>query len=68
MEVETTDREIAKVQEERRKHEAELAQVTSLSFDRDLYGASNRFKGYERSIALNDEDDEPQDATEREVD
>ncbi|KAG0585203.1 hypothetical protein M758_3G267000 [Ceratodon purpureus] len=67
MEVEATDREIAKVQEERRKHEAELAKVTSLSFDRDLYGASNRFEGYERSIALNDEDDETQDAAEREV-
>jgi splicing factor 3B subunit 1 len=62
-----TDREIARVQEERRKHEAELAKVTSLSFDKDLYGASNRFEGYERSIALNDEDDDTQDSTEREV-
>lgn len=60
-------KEIARVQEERRKHEAELAKMTSLSFDKDLYGESNRFEGYERSIALNDDDDEPQDATEREV-
>jgi splicing factor 3B subunit 1 len=34
------DPEIAKTQEERRKMEADLASLTSLTFDRDLYGVA----------------------------
>ena len=60
------DTDIAKTQEERRKLQEELAALTSVSFDQDLYGAGNRFEGYERSIPVNEEEDE-QDATEREV-
>ena len=47
-------------------YKEELASLTSVSFDQDLYGAGNRFEGYERSIPVNEEEDE-QDATEREV-
>ena len=66
--MDSTDKEIARVQEERRKKEVELAKVTSLSFDKDLYGASNRFEGYESSIVVNEDDEEAlQDPTEREV-
>lgn len=59
------DGDIARVQEERRKAE-ELAALNKLSFDEELYGAGNRFEGYERSIPVNEEEDE-QDPTEREV-
>lgn len=41
--------------EERRKANAAL---TSVTFDKDLYGGGNRFEGYEQSIPVNDEDDE----------
>lgn len=60
------DEEIAKAQEERRKLEEEIASLSSLSFDKAIYGAGNRFEGYERSIPVNEEEDE-QDPTEREV-
>ncbi|KAJ7233301.1 hypothetical protein O6H91_16G028400 [Diphasiastrum complanatum] len=63
MEVES---EIARVQEDRRKKQQELAALTSVSFDRDLYGVANRFEGYEHSIPVNEED-EDQDLAERAV-
>eukprot|EP00271_Cylindrocystis_brebissonii_P023373 TRINITY_DN9672_c0_g1_i1.p1 TRINITY_DN9672_c0_g1~~TRINITY_DN9672_c0_g1_i1.p1 ORF type:complete len:1296 (+),score=272.86 TRINITY_DN9672_c0_g1_i1:282-4169(+) len=51
------DTDIARVQEERRKKEEELAALSSVSFDKDLYGGTNRFEGYETSIAPNDEEE-----------
>ncbi|KAF5191418.1 Splicing factor 3b subunit [Thalictrum thalictroides] len=58
------DPEIAKTQEERKKLEQQLASLTSVTFDTDLYGGgNNRFEGYEQSIPVN-EDDEVQDPTE----
>ncbi|KAJ6819586.1 splicing factor 3B subunit 1-like [Iris pallida] len=52
------DAEIAKAQEERRKLE-DLAPLSSVTFDADLYGGGdNRFDGYERSIAVNEDDDD----------
>jgi splicing factor 3B subunit 1 len=51
------DPEIAKTQEERKKMEQELASLTSVTFDTDLYGGNNRFEGYEQSIPVNDDDD-----------
>ncbi|KAL2624256.1 hypothetical protein R1flu_008501 [Riccia fluitans] len=65
--MEILDADIARVQEERRKKEEELAALTSVSFDKDLYGAGNRFEGYEESIPVNEEDEEPQNTAEREV-
>ncbi|KAF8091240.1 hypothetical protein N665_0451s0052 [Sinapis alba] len=56
------DPEIAKTQEERRKIEAELASLTSVTFDRDLYGGNDR-DSYLTSIASNDEEDPNLDAT-----
>ncbi|XP_020083110.1 splicing factor 3B subunit 1 [Ananas comosus] len=52
------DAEIAKAQEERKKMEE--VTFTSLTFDADLYGGagSDRFEGYERSIAVTEEDDD----------
>ncbi|XP_068661873.1 uncharacterized protein [Aristolochia californica] len=64
--MEAVDSDLARVQEERRKKEQELASLTAVAFDKDLYGESNRFEGYERSIPVN-EDEEDQDAGEREV-
>ncbi|KAL5981994.1 Splicing factor 3B subunit 1 [Asimina triloba] len=64
--METVDSDIARIQEERRKKEQELASLTAVTFDADLYGGSNRFEGYERSIPVNEED-EDQDAGEREI-
>ncbi|KAG9444264.1 hypothetical protein H6P81_015604 [Aristolochia fimbriata] len=64
--MDTVDSDAARIQEERRKKEQELASLTAVAFDKDLYGESNRFEGYERSIAVN-EDEEDQDAGEREV-
>ena len=61
-----SEEEILRLQEERKKKEEELAALSSVSFDTDLYGRSNRFEGYESSIAVV-EDEEEQDATEREV-
>ncbi|XP_068659359.1 uncharacterized protein [Aristolochia californica] len=60
------DSDVARIQEERRKKEQELASLTAVAFDRDLYGEINRFEGYERSIPVN-EDEEDQDVGEREV-
>eukprot|EP00257_Ricinus_communis_P019781 XP_015578867.1 splicing factor 3B subunit 1 [Ricinus communis] len=50
------DPEIAKTQEERRKMEQELASLTSLTFDKDLYGGTDR-DSYVTSIPVNDDDD-----------
>lgn len=49
------DAEIAKAQEERRKME-EVAPLTSVTFDSDLYATQNRFEGYELSIPATDEE------------
>ncbi|CAM6027060.1 unnamed protein product [Sphagnum balticum] len=66
--METLDADIVLVHEERRQKEAELAALSSLTFDRELYGIGNRFKGYERSIPVNeDEEEQQQDPTEREA-
>ncbi|KAL3686845.1 hypothetical protein R1sor_013154 [Riccia sorocarpa] len=66
--MDSLDSEIARVQAERRKKEKELAAFTSVTFDKDLYGAGNRFEGYDQSIAVNEEEDEErQDALERVV-
>ncbi|KAK9125075.1 hypothetical protein Scep_013921 [Stephania cephalantha] len=64
----STDSEIANTQEERKKMEQQLASLTSVTFDVDLYGGGSdtRFDGYERSIAVNEDDDVP-DAGESEV-
>ncbi|KAM7466089.1 hypothetical protein LguiB_013651 [Lonicera macranthoides] len=62
----SVDPEIAKTQEERKKMEQELASLTSVTFDTDLYGGNNRFEGYEMSIPVND-DDENLDAMDSEV-
>ncbi|KAJ6754681.1 SPLICING FACTOR 3B SUBUNIT 1-RELATED [Salix purpurea] len=51
------DPEIAKTQEERKKMEQQLASLTSLTFDRDLYGGVDR-EAYETSIPATD-DEEP---------
>ncbi|KAF2320483.1 hypothetical protein GH714_027651 [Hevea brasiliensis] len=50
------DPEIAKTQEERKKMEKELASLTTLTFDKDLYGGTDR-DAYVTSIPVNDEDD-----------
>ncbi|KAF9591638.1 hypothetical protein IFM89_005219 [Coptis chinensis] len=61
------DPEIAKTQEERKKMEQQLASLTSVTFDTDLYGrGDNRYDGYEQSIPVN-EDDEVVDPGESEV-
>ncbi|KAL9343225.1 hypothetical protein Peur_063656 [Populus x canadensis] len=52
------DPEIAKTQEERKKMEQQLASLTSLTFDRDLYGGVDR-DAYETSIPATD-DEEPE--------
>ncbi|KAK6911170.1 Splicing factor 3B subunit 1 [Dillenia turbinata] len=51
------DPEIAKIQEERKKMEQQAASLTSVTFDTDLYGGSNPFEGYVKSIPVNDEED-----------
>ncbi|CAA2986935.1 splicing factor 3B subunit 1 [Olea europaea subsp. europaea] len=58
------DMEIQKTKEERQKME-DLAALTSLTFDTDLY-SSNKFDGYDQSIPVNDDDD-AFDATENEI-
>ncbi|KAG6411756.1 hypothetical protein SASPL_129840 [Salvia splendens] len=50
------DLEIQRLKEERQKMEKDLAALTSLTFDTDLY-SSNKFEGYEQSIAVNEDDD-----------
>eukprot|EP00252_Welwitschia_mirabilis_P022937 TRINITY_DN6357_c0_g2_i1.p1 TRINITY_DN6357_c0_g2~~TRINITY_DN6357_c0_g2_i1.p1 ORF type:complete len:163 (+),score=30.37 TRINITY_DN6357_c0_g2_i1:54-542(+) len=64
--MENLDGDIARLQEQRRKKEQELVSLTSVTFDADLYGGSNRFEGYERSVPVNEEE-EDQDAAEREI-
>ncbi|XP_047310537.1 splicing factor 3B subunit 1 [Impatiens glandulifera] len=49
--------EIAKTQEERKKMEQQLASLTSVTFDTDLYGGNNPFDGYEKSIPVNEEEE-----------
>ncbi|KAK8636546.1 hypothetical protein V6N13_124291 [Hibiscus sabdariffa] len=60
------DNEIAKTQEERRRKEEELASLTSLTFDRDLYGGTDR-DAYVTSIPVNDDDDANHDSMDSEV-
>ncbi|GLT94370.1 hypothetical protein SLE2022_121140 [Rubroshorea leprosula] len=50
------DREISATQEERRRKGEELASLTALTFDRDLYGGTNKNE-YVTSIPANDEED-----------
>ena len=59
------DQEIAKTQEERKKTEQQLASLTSLTFDTDLYGGSDK-GSYLTSIPAN-EDGENIDAMDNEV-
>lgn len=61
----STDPEIAKTQEERKKMEQQLASLTSVTFDTDLYGGSDR-DSYLTSIPAN-EDEENLDAMDNEV-
>lgn len=60
------DPEISKMQEERRRMEQELASLTSLTYDRDLYGGTDR-DAYVSSIPVNDEDDANVDSMDSEV-
>lgn len=59
------DAEIAKTQEERRRMEQQLASLTSVTFDTDLYGGNDR-DAYVTSIPVN-EDEENLDAMDNEV-
>ncbi|XP_061365450.1 uncharacterized protein LOC133308768 [Gastrolobium bilobum] len=59
------DPEIAKTQEERKKMEQQLASLTSVTFDTDLYGGSDK-DSYLTSIPAN-EDDENLDVMDNEV-
>lgn len=59
------DPEIAKTQEERKKLEQQLASLTSVTFDTDLYGGSDK-DAYLTSIPAN-EDEENLDAMDNEV-
>ncbi|XP_011620713.1 splicing factor 3B subunit 1 [Amborella trichopoda] len=59
--------DIARIQEERRKKEKELASLTTVTFDADLYGGGNKFEGYELSIPVNEDEEENQDVGERAV-
>ncbi|KAG7014872.1 Splicing factor 3B subunit 1, partial [Cucurbita argyrosperma subsp. argyrosperma] len=59
------DLEIAKTQEERRKLEQQLASLSSVTFDTDLYGSNDK-AGYVTSIPVN-EDDENLEALDNEV-
>ncbi|KAM7271624.1 hypothetical protein ACFE04_030838 [Oxalis oulophora] len=61
------DPEIAKIQEERKKKEKELASLTALNFDRDLYGGSDDRDGYVASIPVNDDENDETDAMDNEV-
>ncbi|KAK1264328.1 hypothetical protein QJS04_geneDACA008358 [Acorus gramineus] len=65
--MDTMSEDIAKIQEERKKKEQELASLTDVVYDTDLYGGGNRFEGYELSIPVNEDDEDQQDAGEREV-
>ncbi|XP_021718316.1 splicing factor 3B subunit 1-like [Chenopodium quinoa] len=59
------DPEIAKTQEERKKMEQELASLSSLTYDTDLYGSSGR-EDYVQSIPVDDDEDNA-DAMDNEV-
>ncbi|XP_021756230.1 splicing factor 3B subunit 1-like [Chenopodium quinoa] len=59
------DPEIAKTQEERKKMEQELASLSSLTYDTDLYGSSGR-EDYVQSIPVDDDEDNT-DAMDNEV-
>ncbi|XP_022140896.1 splicing factor 3B subunit 1 [Momordica charantia] len=59
------DLEIAKTQEERRKMEQQLASLSSVTFDTDLYGSNDK-AGYVTSIPVN-EDDENLESLDNEV-
>ncbi|GMH15903.1 hypothetical protein Nepgr_017744 [Nepenthes gracilis] len=61
----TVDPEIARTQEERKKMEQQLASLTSVTYDVDLYG-NNRLEDYVQSIPVHDED-ENADAMENDV-
>ncbi|XXG75831.1 hypothetical protein AAC387_Pa08g0318 [Persea americana] len=62
--MEIIDADIAKIQAERRNKES--TSLTTVTYDVDLYGIGNRFKGYKHSFPLN-EDEEDKDAGERKV-
>ncbi|CAN4118686.1 unnamed protein product [Withania somnifera] len=51
------DDEIQKTQDERKKMEQQLASMNSVTFDTEFY-SSNKFEGYEKSIPVNDDDDD----------
>ncbi|KAL5548011.1 hypothetical protein UlMin_003242 [Ulmus minor] len=61
----SVDPEIAKTQEERKKMEQQLASLTSVTFDTDLYGGADK-DSYVSSIPVTD-DDENLDAMDNEV-
>ncbi|CAK8530312.1 unnamed protein product [Lathyrus sativus] len=52
----SNDEEIKKTQDERKKMEQQLASLTSLTFDTDLYGASDK-DSYNTSIPANEDED-----------
>lgn len=51
------DDEIAKTQEERKKMEQQLASLTSVTFDTDLYGSGNMKEDYLSSIPTNEDEE-----------
>ncbi|KAG5552316.1 hypothetical protein RHGRI_010408 [Rhododendron griersonianum] len=51
------DSEIAKTQEEKKELEQQVAKLTPVTYDKDLYGGGNRFEDYEQSIPVNDEEE-----------
>ncbi|KAL5853399.1 hypothetical protein ACOSQ3_008517 [Xanthoceras sorbifolium] len=60
------DKEIAKTQEERKRMQEEIATLDSVTYDRDLYGGTDR-DAYVTSIPVNDEDDVSNDSMNAEV-
>ncbi|KAK3414130.1 hypothetical protein EUGRSUZ_I02637 [Eucalyptus grandis] len=52
----TLDPEIARIQEERKKMEQQLASLNSVTYDTDLYGGTDR-DAYVSSIPVNEEED-----------
>ncbi|KAJ8451268.1 hypothetical protein Cgig2_014040 [Carnegiea gigantea] len=60
------DPEIAKTQEERKKMEQELASLTSVTYDVDLYG-NNAREDYVQSIPVDDDEDADANAMDNEV-
>ncbi|RVX04900.1 Splicing factor 3B subunit 1 [Vitis vinifera] len=51
------DPEIARTQEERKKMEQQLSSLTSVNYDPELYGGTNKFEDYVSSIPVNDEEE-----------